>query len=215
MKRKLFILILLCISVASFAQDSTSTFIKTKFKGNIYEFFGKQISYPMPLAMNGIQGNVIVSFHLNADGVLDSIDFISFPHVQMAQDVAQVLQKTQNLWTPTVMNGQNVPYRYKLVVKYALYSDEPPSKSESFVLKEKAEKKFKKGKLEDALKLIDKAILIDPYITDFYYLRSQIYKSKNENEKSDEDYKTAQNLDKEIMAIITIVGWQRVQTVRY
>ena len=204
-----FVWILLSFIVINFTLNGQdSTFIKTKFNGDIGQYFGPKLTFPTALAFQGIVGFGEVEFRVNKQGKIDSINIITAPHVQMGQNIASLLLSTKDMWNPTLQNGQPIDYKYKLIVEYKITKRSgPPPQGKAFALKDKAIKMNMKKKYVDALELIDEAISINPYQYEFYDLRSQILQSLGNTEGSILNRQKSENLKKQIVAQIMVVKY--------
>jgi len=202
-------LFFLCISIKLNGQDST--FIKSSFKGNLYEYFGTRLTYPLDLAIKGVSGFAEIDFRLNNLGKLDSINVISAPDLRLAKEIVNVLVSTKELWTPTKLNGNTIDYKYKLIVEYKIIQGQNVPRAESAILRDKAEKKFNKQKYNDALEIINNAIKLDPFDYRFYDLRSKVFLKIGDIEKKEMDKETSISLEKQIVGCVVIISYSIVK----
>lgn len=187
-------------------QDTSSSFDKAKFLGET-EYFENNLTYPKEIGMNQESGNVILSFRLNEDGVLDSIDIVSFTHEVLVNDVAEVLLSTRKKWTPTYLNSKPIPFWYKIVVYYNFLGEVTSAneaKEQSQVSFEKAERLFKKEKYEKALKNINDALNLQPYQSKYYLLRHNIHKALNLTDEAQKDRLAYEAMDKEVIKVVNL-----------
>jgi tetratricopeptide (TPR) repeat protein len=161
----------------------------------------------MDLAFSGVSGFAEVDFRLNNLGKLDSIDVITFPDLRLAKEIANVLVSTKELWTPTKLNGNNIEYKYKIIVEYKLIQGQNVPKNESAILRDKAEKMFNKQKFNDALEAINNAIKLDPFDYRYYDLRSKIFLKIGDMEKKERDKETSIKLEKQIVGCIVVIAY--------
>ncbi len=210
MKRFKILFILLLIVKSIFCQDSTSTFSQATFDGNFSQYFGELINFPTNLVKDGAQSYTKIGFYIDANGHIDSIDVLEYPNILIAQEAAQLLNSTANMWKPTMLNHKPIPYTYQLIVKYEYFESTPPTKEKSAELYDKSYKKFDKEKYDDALDLINKAILLDPYYSRYYDLRSKIFNALNDSENAEIDNKKYLYMEKSIIAVIHQIGYSYV-----
>lgn len=188
----------------SFAQNIDSTFTKSKFKGDINEYFGKRLRLSPEQIMNGYKGKTVISFRINEKGILDSIEVLDYSDIKLAKYTANLVAKTKNMWMPTILNGDTIAYRYKLIVQCVGTTDESSNKDLSLSCKENAEKLLKKKQYQSALLSITTSISLNPYIADYYLIRSKCYKLLHKPEDAEKDYLSYKNLEREIVGFIDI-----------
>ncbi len=191
-----------------------ATFIKARFDGNINKFFASRIKIPIELTENYIEGNTVISFKVSQNGEISSVVVDENSHVSIAEQALSILKSTEGRWRPTQVNNEPIDFVYKIVINNKVYSGAPPAKSESIVLKEKAEKRIEKEQYDKALRYINKAIKLEPYNTQYYKMRSQIYALLNKPKESEADRLKAMRYEKEIMAIVKVASWKTVTTKR-
>lgn len=162
----------------------------------------------------GITGVAELEFHINRLGKLDSIEFIRFPDERVAEEIVTALIATKDMWTASRFNGQAVDFKYKLLVRYSLTDGPNIQEDESKVLLAKAEKKAEKGKHEEALLLINRAMGLNPYNASFFLLRSNIHQLAGNPEQSAADRRYAAKLEQEIACDLRIVGYSTTMHTR-
>ncbi|GAL86802.1 TonB family protein [Sporocytophaga myxococcoides] len=83
-----------------------------EFKGNMEEFFRKNVVYPTKAQNNGIEGKVFVQFVINTDGTVTDVKAIRGIGYGCDEEAERVTKKM--VWTPGKQNG--VPVRIKKVL---------------------------------------------------------------------------------------------------
>jgi protein TonB len=83
-----------------------------EFKGNMDEFFKKNVVYPTKALNNGIEGKVFVQFVINTDGTVTDVKTIRGIGYGCDEEAERVTKKM--VWTPGKQNG--VPVRIKKVL---------------------------------------------------------------------------------------------------
>ena len=85
----------------------------------MYEWLSKNLQYPPIAQENGIQGTVVVSFTVAADGSIKNIKVARGKDPALDKEAVRVVSKMPK-WSPGKQNGQNVPVSYTLPVKFQL-----------------------------------------------------------------------------------------------
>jgi len=186
----------------SFGQNTDTLFIKSKFKGNIDEYFVKNLRLSTEQLIHGYKGKSIISFRINEKGVLDSIEALYYSDIEFGRKVTKLVGKTKNMWMPTIQNGDTIAYRYKLIVEDFAYPEETSGKDLSLSCKEDAEKLLKNKQYQSALVAISASISLTPYRAEYYLIRSKCYKLLENPENAEKDYHTYKSLEREIVGEI-------------
>ncbi|MCD6179034.1 MAG: energy transducer TonB [Bacteroidales bacterium] len=224
MKKNFTLLILLAFSFNALFSQQENDFVKAKFNGNIEKYFAKQIKYPRELAARGIEGRTVLSFVITKQGELESIAADEFPHINLAKEPISILKSTKGMWSPTLINNEPVDFIYKIIINYNIqkgqsvsssrrtFNQERPSppapmKEKSLILKDKSLRKVKKEQYDKALSLIDEAIKINPYKSEYYDIRSRVHYSLNNINAAEQDAMSAIKYRKEIMMVLDIVSY--------
>ena len=208
MKKELLTIFIFLISANLISQetptvsnDSVEYDIKASFtKGNIHVYFQDKITYPFEAYRNDVQGYVILSFIMTSEGKIDSILPIEFPSKELALTSILGFQETNDLWNPTIIDGNPVDWKYKIAFKYTIYKDVMPP---SYILK--ANDCYKQEEYKKAIKYYSKAIKNNKYDYDLYLKRSSAKFKIGEIEESNEDRETMYNLYKEFVGTVEII----------
>lgn len=179
------------------------SFVKSKFKGDIDSFFYSRLQFPETPVNKGTYGDLIVSFLINENGKLDSIRVQQMPNSQIASKVIKILQQTDGMWSPTIENGKAISFKYKLVVRYQIFSGN--QKNEYNKIKEEVLRNIQASKFKIALKHINTLLSLNPYNSELYFIRSDIYKSLQQYENALVDYNTATQIQNEILAVLGFI----------
>ncbi|GAB2987789.1 hypothetical protein GCM10027049_29880 [Mucilaginibacter puniceus] len=93
------------------------------FKGGnvaFLKFLANNIRYPVDDREKNIQGKVVLIFDVNINGVIENINFISAPTVNMVREAIRVLRLSPD-WIPARKFGRNIPFKsYTVPVNYTL-----------------------------------------------------------------------------------------------
>lgn len=131
-----YVYLLLCLtgcvmSTKNFAQapaDSTAREVLTiaeempEFPGGeaeLYDFIGKNLSYPAAARENAIQGKVLVKFVVEKDGYIDKIEIIKKLGWGCDEEVMRVIRSMPK-WKPGKMKGNPVAVYFMLPVIFKL-----------------------------------------------------------------------------------------------
>jgi hypothetical protein len=212
MKFKLLIFIIPFVLICFIGNSQNiecNNFKKAEFKGDFTKYLARKLVYSHEALLSGKKGQLIVSFGINELGKIDSINVDTFPHYTIAENAVKILLSTKDMWTPTVCDGINIRYTYKIVVDYLMQSSNGSiSTSDKTKFLKKSKSKLKKSDFEKALKYINMAIKHDEYDYELYLIRSSVFKGMNEIEKCKTDILTAEKYKKEILSLgLCVVGY--------
>jgi tetratricopeptide (TPR) repeat protein len=177
-------------------------------KEDLTKLLQSNVKYEMEALKSGIEGDVVLSFIIDKNGKLDSLNIISSPHKILSASSITSFNHVQNEWSPCKINGKPIDKRYLSVFRYRLYlNTQPPN------YKEKAEKLVEKQKYENALKYFDKAIKENQLDYKLFDSRSKIKEILNDDEGAKKDSEKSKILQNEIISIvdITAIGTTRVE----
>lgn len=85
----------------------------------LYKFLGQNIKYPKAARDKNIQGNVFLSFMVNADGTIEDIKVVKGIGGGADEEAVRVL-KLMKKWNPAVKDGEPVRAAYSIPVKFTL-----------------------------------------------------------------------------------------------
>ncbi|MCR6640297.1 MAG: energy transducer TonB [Sporocytophaga sp.] len=89
-----------------------------EFKGNMEEFFRKNVVYPTKAQNNGIEGKVFVQFVINTDGTVSDVKAIRGIGYGCDEEAERVTKKM--VWTPGKQNGVAVRIKKVLPIHFKL-----------------------------------------------------------------------------------------------
>jgi|GEM_PF-1487357 len=93
---------------------------KARYKGNINDFFAKNIRYPEKVGENNIQGRVIVQFDITADGTVENVIVLRGLNEACNKEAARLIQLTSGSWQPELLAGKPVRSTYTCPVDFKL-----------------------------------------------------------------------------------------------
>lgn len=93
----------------------------------------RQILYPAEAMKQGIEGRVVVTFVVEADGSVDDIRILQSPDQLLTDEARRVIASSPaGSWTPGQQRGKNVAVKYTLPVDFRLTKTEPaPARNEA------------------------------------------------------------------------------------
>ncbi len=184
---------------------SQDSFEKASLKsGRTDEFFGQNTKFPESLLGRIGNYNVLLSFVIKKDGMLDSVKIISSPDKQASFEALSALDKSDGLWNPTKLNGQPIGRKYLASFKFV-------TSKKYFDQQTKAEKLVQKGDYKKAMEIIDDGLKFNEYDKDLYQLRLKIHKNQNQLDLENSDLKKIDEINKYLIIDlwITAIGIPR------
>lgn len=105
--------------------DKPYTYVEQmpQFKGGdteMMKFLARNIRYPKVAQEAGAEGLAVVSFVVDKDGSLHDITLLKSLHESLDKEALRVVEAMQGQWTPGSQNGELVPVRYTLPVRFAM-----------------------------------------------------------------------------------------------
>jgi tetratricopeptide (TPR) repeat protein len=166
---------------------------------NLNKALWKNLTYPMEALQNQIQGDVILSFVINKNGKLDSINVVSSPSGILSLSSVASLNGIGKSWNPCKINGAPVDKTYLLIYRYRIWLNvNPPEYGKQ------AEKMIEKQKYDKALKLYDKAIAENKFDYKLVEARSKLEEIMGDTEKAEIDLEQANRLKNEIISVVDV-----------
>lgn len=87
--------------------------------GAFSEWVNSKLRYPEDAMRNGTEGTVLVSFTINEDGRVASMQILESPCPSLGMEALRVLAKSPK-WTPGTINGKPVKVRYTFPINFYL-----------------------------------------------------------------------------------------------
>ena len=79
----------------------------------------ENVKYPSEMYREGVEGRVMVSFVIERDGSLSTIEVLRSPRPELTDAVVEVLESSP-LWTPGMQRGETVRVKYTLPVDFRI-----------------------------------------------------------------------------------------------
>lgn len=95
---------------------------RASFKGGQAElanYLKKNLEYPILARENALEGDVTISFFIQADGSIHGAQIVDGFN-SLCDAAALDVIKNMPKWAPATRNGRAVPSKYKLTVNYSL-----------------------------------------------------------------------------------------------
>lgn len=87
-------------------------------QSQMYNFLSKHIKYPAEALAKNIEGRVLLSFTLEANGSVSEINIVSSPDHSLTREAVRVLLLMNDQWIPGRSRGQAIKTRYNLPVAF-------------------------------------------------------------------------------------------------
>ena len=85
------------------------------------------LNYPAEAAEAGIEGRVVVTFHISAEGVLGDVELVRGVHPLLDEAALQVVRGIEARFIPACENGRNVASSYTLPIQFKLPPEKAPA----------------------------------------------------------------------------------------
>lgn len=102
-------------------QTFVSVQIESDYPGGMaawIRYLSKNLHYPDDAAQGGIEGDIIVQFIVDKEGVVSDVEAISGP-AELRDEAVRVIRKSGR-WTPAIQNGRQVKSYKKQPIKFRL-----------------------------------------------------------------------------------------------
>src|SRR5450631_4379167 len=106
-------------------EDYDKTFTKVEIESEYpggqaawARYLNKNLHYPDEAVSNEIQGDVVVQFIVDKEGLVSEVEAVSGPN-QLRDEAVRVIKKSGK-WTTAVQNGRQVKYYKKQPIKFRL-----------------------------------------------------------------------------------------------
>ncbi|MCF2505196.1 M56 family metallopeptidase [Dyadobacter sp. CY107] len=91
----------------------------------LHKFLARNLIYPAKALKDSVQGQALVSFLLNEDGVLSDIRIEKGPRQDINEEAARVVALMPR-WVPAIAGGKPVAVRYSINITFDIESDKLP-----------------------------------------------------------------------------------------
>jgi hypothetical protein len=204
-KKTLVVLALFTIFMYSNSQivqkpDFVIRYEKAKYlKQDLNKFLSMNTEYPFAEMTNRINGDVVFSFIINRNGMLESLALKDYPNSSFLNSSKNAINSLDGEWSPTKLNDTPVDKKYLIVFRFRTYFERKP-----FDYKAQGTNLIGKQKYERALKSLNSGIEDNKYDYELYELRSKVKEMLGDNEGAKNDQINSFRLKDEIMSIIDI-----------
>ncbi|MEN8137615.1 MAG: tetratricopeptide repeat protein [Bacteroidota bacterium] len=173
----LYSIILLTLSVSSFAQSSDKAAFNSQSNITIEKHIENNMRYPMIAYCNGVQGYIHISFRLNQEGEIIETKLERRVYELMDLEAIRLVKSTEGMWVLEQANSQHESDKVVVKVKFKL--DEHPEAKKLLKSYKKADKYLKKGKYKEAAALFNLILENNPFDYDVQYKLAQCYFNMN------------------------------------
>jgi tetratricopeptide (TPR) repeat protein len=216
--KKIILLLLICtltsslyvnaqISSVRILSDNEANYVKAHY-GHIINYQDRRKgssqvrtnNYPKKALKEGIYGDVVLSFMIQKDSILNNLALVKSPHQILTTHAIKEIGLFKNSWTPAMLNNEPISKEYLYVFRYL------SSKNQPYDYNKKGLKFIQKQKYKKALKLYNKAIVDNPFDFELFDSLSKVKDALGDKEGAKKDYQTALYLKDNIMSVKTIVA---------
>jgi len=192
--------------------DSISIIENAKYlNGDLEKLLYSKARFKREAVMNNIQGDVVISFTIDKNGVMDNVEISESPDMLLSVSSLLSIDVLDGEWSPCLVGNKPVDKKYSIVYRYRIYmNSSPPSYADD------ALKFFRKEKLKKSIRNYNKAIKDNPFDCELYDSRAIVKEMTGDTAGAEQDRQTAFNLKNEVLAIIdvTAIGITRTMQVR-
>lgn len=188
--RRLYLNIATCFAVISGFSQADSIYterINSLFKGGINgweAFCNKNIEIPNEVKKNNTQGMVVISFTLDESGNIKNPVIENSVCEACDREALRVLSLTSDKWKPRIENEKPVSLYIEVSISFNAIP-QPELKP----LKEQVGVLYENEKYEEALSLINKILLNQPYDSSFIMGKGIVLKAMGRTEEACKAFK--------------------------
>jgi len=150
------------------------------------------INFHYNSTITSLNGNVLVSFIVRKDGQIDSVQFLNNPGRLYKETALDALNQSSGHWNPCRFEDKLFDKKYFAAFNFT-------NKNIFFYKKDKILRLLKAGQTTKPLKLINEALIINPFDTDLLLLRAGIYKKQNKQYLELSDLLMAEKLSTDLI----------------
>lgn len=181
--------LLLAPSIVSLAQDFEDVLAQT-------------LKYPREARENKIEEVVYVSLDIDQIGELRSYEILQSPNPVLRKEVVRSFDLIQKSWKKQFLGDRRLNQKYLVILEFNLGADY----STVHTLFKKANEAISAKDNEQALKLIDQCIALNPYNEDYFLTRSSLYRQLGNVEANQTDILRARKIKNELLSHMVISG---------
>lgn len=113
-------------------KNTVYTFIEQMpvFRGGdaeMMQYLNQNIKYPEAARKAGIEGLVVLSFRIEANGTVSDIEVIKKLSPELDQEAVRVAKTMSGQWNPGMQDGKPVPFKFTLPIRFSLGQPARPS----------------------------------------------------------------------------------------
>lgn len=133
MRRNVITMLLCLLTAVGFAQKEKFLVpdVVAEFPGgqdSLKQFINKNLKYPKDCEKEGINGSVMISFVVNADGSLDNFNVLHSPDERLNKEVLRVIDLMPK-WKPALLENKPIKMKCTIPVTFRLPNKALPSMS--------------------------------------------------------------------------------------
>ncbi|WP_158531157.1 energy transducer TonB [Algoriphagus chordae] len=194
----LFLLIFIFGISAAFAQNSDSPH-------EMNQLFSKNLKYPTEARRLNAQETVVVSINVDKEGVItDEVEILSGENEQLRTEVLRVIQLVGDKWDPSFLTDHKAGEDYLLTIQFKLHGQNDTGERFNSVA-------HRLKDLPELLNEINEKIEQNPFSSQLYLFRAEIYLDMGEKVRAEMDANQAEFLKKKTLSEIVVVGYGAVK----
>jgi len=136
---------------------------------SIYDYLGAKVQYPKESENRWREGTTVIQFTVLPNGELDNFQVINSVSFDIDSEVIRVLKSSDGMWKPGQNNGTPVAMEKEVAITFQMeYSNHLRLAQKLF---RRGNKKLLKNKPQKALRLFDRAFVLQPFSEPLLFAR--------------------------------------------
>ena len=170
----------------------TLAIINTDSSSGIYDYLNEKTQYPENVAKRFIQGTTVIQFTVFPNGNLGDYRVINSVANEIDEEVIRVLESTNGMWIPGKNNGNSVEMEKEISVIFTIDGSDHRQLAHKYY--KRANKKLIKNKPKKALRLVNYAMVYQPYSDAILFLRARTHLELGNSENACKDLNRMKSL---------------------
>jgi TonB family protein len=111
------------IAISNVKEEPGESVVEPSFPGGeqaLFRQLSRTVVYPESMMRKGIDGSVVVTFMVEADGKMTDIKVISSPHKELSEALLKAMSELPS-WIPAVVNNEPTRAKYTLPFQFKLF----------------------------------------------------------------------------------------------
>lgn len=180
-----------------------------RFKKVLSGYLSEKAVYPQEALSDHTWGDVILTCELGREGKFSEPLIKKSPDLLLSSYSIVTMDNLDKLWETEKPDYFQTGLEYLFIFRYRIYMNAMPVDN-----KARAMKLYNMSKFEKAVKAFDRAIKDNEYDHELYRFRAVCKEHLGDSEGAGDDYVKADNLSKEVMAVIDVIKLGQSYSVR-